>query len=159
MNTKLITALRTAARAIEDGVFDYNWREPSRCNCGVVVCALFGVSAQHLRTLLREENLRPAEDPTWARIVGQNCPITGVPQSILFQHLYRFGFTAKEIKHLEDLSRTDILLRAGLTHSRPEREDASRLTKYLRAWADILTEEGAGDIPEHATPPLQSVSS
>jgi hypothetical protein len=151
MNTKLITALRTAARAIDENVFDYQWTEPTQCNCGVVVCSLLGVSANHLKQLLRDEGLRPKDDPTWRRIVGQNCPITGVPQSVLFQHLYRFGMTATEFNHLEKLDRPDIAKRAGF-NGKQAKDAPDNLVKYLRAWADILTEQGAADTHEAPQP-------
>lgn len=45
MKTKLITGLRTAANALEQGTFYYTWAQRSSCNCGSLFCALTGKSA------------------------------------------------------------------------------------------------------------------
>lgn len=101
---------------------------------------------------MEAENLYPKE-PTWRNIVGLNCPITGTPVPLLFQHLYRLGLTAKELVHLEDLSDPKVLAKMG--KKRMKRDNSKSLVNYLRAWADLLTEHGADDVARSSNPVRQ----
>jgi hypothetical protein len=174
MNNKLITALRTAAKALEEDRFDYDWTIHERCNCGVVICALKGVSAKQLRKLFNNIS-REDEDKrmTWTDAVGRYCPITGSPTHTLFKELNSYGLTPKDIVELGNLSNPEVLaalaktmketrsrkVKEGFIFKRtrietetvpivPQKEEKLHLVAYLRAWADLLTEKGALDIPE-----------
>lgn len=165
MNTKLITALRTAANAVENKTFDYNWSLPSRCNCGVVACALLDKSSVELNAMLQKAHINQTKDSnslTWQERVGIYCPITGVPNDTIFSQLFRFGLTQTDIVELENLSNADVLARLPnkyVKETRPtffwqrevevkakrERSNRDDLVAYLRAWADLLMERDAVD--------------
>lgn len=143
MNTKLITALRTAAKAIEMETFPYKWEAQERCNCGVVVCSLLGMSPDKLRSKIPHSDA--LKGPTWTQMAGFYCPITGIPDNELFKELYSLGLTSIEIKNLEDLSDPEILLRMKCKKENIRYDNKQDLIRYLRAWADILVERGSQD--------------
>lgn len=159
MNTKLITALRTAATAVENETFNYDWKLISQCNCGVVICSLLGLSADGLSKRM-ESDPTDIGIATWTEIVGSVCPVSGIPESQIFRELYSLGLTAIEIRHLEYLDAPEVVARIPVRHKRSglfglwrskevERhyDDKDDLVTYLRAWADLLTERGADDMP------------
>lgn len=170
MKTKLITALRTAAKAIEDGTIDYDWNRAERCNCGVLACAITGKSPSELNlpTTVSNGNFLP----DWKHIVGQHCPITGIPTHEVLKALFQAGLVQKDLIELERLSNPEILKRAGFgerfdkrtipakrkffrvipEHTvdvhvvvSPKHDFANHVIHYMRAWADILVEEGQQD--------------
>lgn len=147
MKTKLITALRTAANAIQSGQFPYNWNNLVSCNCGVVVCAITGKAPVHL---LSSEDLRVATPKNrdtsldWSEFAGMVCPITGAPTHHIFKQLYEVGMLPSDIRHLEYLSDAKILKRVGRALNYKKGTD---VVDYLRAWADMLVEEGRADVP------------
>lgn len=160
MKTKLITALRTTATALENGTFDYTWKYTSRCNCGSLFCSLTGKSAAEL----------PVPQPlsgkgaTWQTLVGQHCPITGLPTDKLFKELIGYGLTQQDIVNLEFMRDQKVLARMNIdqlipppprrkwyqfkkTHGRRLNYDnKNHVAAYMRAWADLLTEEGNADV-------------
>jgi hypothetical protein len=176
MKTKLITALRTAATALEDGTFFYKWTKQSCCNCGVLFCALTGKSAAELDDEIPE--LIEGGNATWKMLVGQHCPITGIPTQKLFRELLSYGLTQKDMVNLEYLSDSKVIAR--MKQEEPIRKEPQAQRKwyqlrapklnaemkkdrdkldyqnkkyviaYMRAWADLLTEEGAMDVAEPA---------
>lgn len=155
MNTKLITALRTAAKALEEGTFRYDWNHMENCNCGVLVCALLGTSPSELVKLIPPAPLDEDTANTWKNAVGQFCPITGTPTHLLFKKLFSFGLTASDIVDLEYMENIRVLARMDFRHRRwrwfakirSDYKDPAFVSAYLRAWADLLTEEGALDVP------------
>lgn len=158
MKTKLITALRTAAKAIEDGTIAFAWTKACRCNCGVLACALTGKSPVQLNAAL------PQGTGTWEDFVGTHCPITGMPEHEILRSMFAAGLTQRDMIDLEYLENQTVLKRAGFIQSkkrllrRTKVEDvsdysaAADVVAYMRAWADLLTEEGAMDV---AAPAMQ----
>lgn len=154
MKTKLITALRTTANALEQGTFDYEWNNRARCNCGALFCSLTGRSAAELK--------RDMPDPmyggtaTWKILVGQHCPITGMPSEGLFREIYGHGLTQSDIVHLEFLSDPKVRERMDNKSKlrwfgfkpKTDHQDPAHVAAYMRAWADLLTEQGAMDVVE-----------
>ncbi len=159
MNTKLITGLRVAANALETGIFYYKWSHPACCNCGVLCCALTGKSAAGLAREL------PSPLSTWENMIGEHCPITGIPTQTVFRELFAHGLTQRDLIQLEDLSDPKIVARLHLTERRrvprsflplkfgifgklatvpvkPACDKKAHVIAYLRAWADLLVEEG-----------------
>lgn len=173
---KLITALRTAATALSDGTFYYDWASHESCNCGVVACALLGTSAKDLEARL-DAVASKRRNRSWTDLVGQHCPVVGMPTEDVFRQLFEAGLTAKDICNLEYLDDPKVLER--LTETRPaathvrsswfglrkqvvtvpasesklevEYDDEDHVVLYLRAWADLLAEEDAKDVPDTAT--------
>lgn len=163
MRAKLVTALRTAAKALEDGTFYYDWSKANSCNCGVLFCALTGRSASGLMQVMPPT----VKDGTWRERVGYYCPVTGVPENELFKELFSCGLTAKDIVHLEYLNDPKVREKMGspLIQGRPYtwldrliwrftkkpvQHYAKRVNTiaYMRAWADLIAEQDALDMPE-----------
>jgi hypothetical protein len=158
MNNKLITALRLAARAIEDGTFDYDWFDGAKCNCGALCSALLGKSQKQI------SNMLPNEMGTWSEFVGSECPITGIPSKKILRTLLSSGLTAVDLVQLEELSNPEVLSRlrdkriiirkrlfrkpvVSTVEERAKvgRENRTDVVRYMRAWADMLVERGRED--------------
>ena len=170
MNAKLVTALRTTAKAIEDGTFHYDWDRARTCNCGALFCALTGVSAN----VLAPPPIPPGGDGTWKSRVGYHCPVTGTPENELFKELFSYGLTAKDIVNLEYLADERVVARMDPTKERtlsvevetrwwqprkfkrvtetvrvkPDHENKVHVIAYMRAWADLIAERDEMDTPE-----------
>lgn len=180
MNTKLITALRTSANAIEQGIFAYKWSNPESCNCGVLACALTGKSIQGMVAML--PNLTRGLDENrhhWKHIAAHHCPITGIPENEVLRAMMAAGMTQSDFSEMEFLANPDaqklaiknqgskaVFFTAEATtgHLWSKRTIAistgkynytnkSNAVAYMRAWADILTERGALDNPEAESKP------
>lgn len=173
MKNKLITGLRTAANALEAGTFFYCWNNPSNCNCGVLFCALTGKSAAALEAP-RPDTIGEEEDGTWETLIGQHCPITGMPTQELFKELFGYGLTQQDMINLEYLRDPEVIARMNLVdHVRetvqPRRrwyqlsapapvvrinnvtvridyKNKGHVIAYMRAWADLLVARGAEDV-------------
>lgn len=179
VKTELITALRTAVHALKAGTFPYTWNRSSRCNCGVVACAILGESpGKRLDTT--DENFS-----RWDDAIGAHCTVTGHPTSELFADLFKCGLTALDLIELESLSNPKIAARAlaaipvqpvpakkpkfrffWQAKAVPMRKSPrklnfgskSALIHYLEAWIEILIEDGQLDgAPEVLTAHEQPV--
>lgn len=198
MKTKLITALRTAATALENGTFAYDWTKMASCNTGIIACTLTHKSIKQVDAEIQAERLKtvvwtdkkPKSDfgPSWREAVQSHCPITGMSSISILRTLQEAGLTPQDICELEDLSNPVVAKRAGfkawgeltqgdkqklpvgtfaVTAPNPWWKRALGLPKnhvqektlpirnqkeftilYMRAWADILTEQGRDDAPE-----------
>ena len=167
--TKLITALRTAAKALEDDTFDYDWNKLQACNCGVLVASVMKCSRSEVRGKIGAENI-PLQ-ATWRTLVGRLCPVTGTPMNQVFKSLFEIGLTAKDIVELETLSNKEVLAAMPkfietftveptffrrLCGDKPTTEtvevvrynNPSQAAAYMRTWADLLQKRGADDMPE-----------
>ncbi len=168
MNTKLITALRTAATALEDYTFAYEWKSPERCNCGVVACALTGKSPNQLKAILDTQAISPGKmTGSWTHRIGVVCPITGATTDSIFSALFEAGLTKRDIVELEYLCNPKVMEKAGLavTYRRKffkfwkkskvpvDQTNKSNVIRYLRAWADLLVESGREDVVPSGTAP------
>lgn len=183
MKTKLITALRTTASAIEAGTFNYDWTKLAQCNCGSLFCALTGKSAAELKTKCPPQ-LSEKHTGTWKQLAGLHCPITGMPTQELFKELLSYGLTPQDIVNLEYLEDPRVkarmnlqklegneppdplpptkrkwyqrLSRAVVAASTPKPKlyynNKNHVAAYMRAWADLLKEEGAMDAAPSTTP-------
>lgn len=180
MKNKLITGLRVAASAIENRTFHYEWREQSSCNCGSLFCALTGKSAVELSHMI-PKSIRNT-NATWETLAGQHCPITGMPTQKLFRELFGYGLILQDVVNLEYLRDPKVIARMNLSETvreeiqtkrkwyqrempkptaiiknvrvKLDHENKEHVIAYMRAWADLLVEEGALD----AAPVVQGES-
>lgn len=177
MNTKLITALRTAATAIESGTFSYTWNDPTRCNCGILACSLLGKSPRELNRIAGEMPKNDRGEMTWTHFSAMVCPITGIPEHELFKTLFQSGLTQADFHALEYLTDPKIRSRMKMQTIKgrnpslvewllgkrqvPDSKEAINFRNgfhvalYMRAWADILTEQGADDAPQEQRTELE----
>ncbi len=155
MKTKLITALRTAANALADGIFSYKWTNPYACNCGVLVCSILNKSSAELRQDLLNACMTSEKDHTlntWKSMLGRHCPITGIPTNVIFRELLNTGLSQKDIINLEELSDGKILSKITMEKTSSagigkwDKVDVRCAILYMRTWADILEEEGKLDV-------------
>lgn len=165
MNTKLITALRTSANAIDNGTFTYSWTDPTRCNCGILACSLLGKSPKAMNPLVQDMPKDDDNNCTWTHYASTACPITGIPEHKVFKELFSHGLTQTDFHHLEYLTDPEIRARVSLPTVRKSptffqwifgqqgTEIAGRINYrngahvalYMRAWAAILEERGRED--------------
>lgn len=155
MKRKLITALRVAANALEQDTLHYDWEQNCSCNCGVLACAVMGVSERQLDAHI--DFLKPNRGVTWTEWIGSVCPVTGKPNHTILNALFAAGMVARDIPELEYLDNPNVV--EQVLNSRPRRWFGLRAPKplqegckedvidYMRAWADCLTEEGQLDSP------------
>lgn len=172
MTTKLITALRTTANALEHGTFFYRWDSTSNCNCGALFCALSGVSSSDL--CARIPSSLTGTKASWTTLVGQHCPITGIPNQALFRELFEHGLTQRDIVNLEYLEDAQVVARIPANdiiraskirgwfkrkvRQKLDYENKAHVVLYMRAWADLLTEEGAMDVVEPTREPQTAMA-
>ncbi len=178
MKTKLITALRATAHALENGTFAYDWSKRSRCNCGALFCALTGMSATQLREKLPSALPSGRDEMTWGNTIGHYCTITGIPTHDLLKDVMAHGLTHQDIVELENLTNPKVVERmirdnrnglfaavqgGHLFWKVSETPDAERANQkhtaaYMRAWADIMTEEGAMDVGAPEAKPVEQAA-
>lgn len=144
--TKLITALREAARQLRDGSFDYRWTNPSRCNCGLLASCAIG------RQVDPSDYHATGFDGLWgnsAPRVFDHCELTWKPLPLVFQKLKEIGIDKFAYRDVERCENPLVLARMGLSYvpsdsnSPTGRANGSRcfVADYFTAWADILEEE------------------
>jgi len=157
MNTKLITAIRQAADALENGTFNYQWSKPHQCNCGVVASALLGKTPKQLNKMIPKGDSR-----SWKNMVEEFCPVSGTPRRVIFQKLMDCGMTTKDMVELEALSNPKVLAKCNFgkevyTHTtgwlwwkkthvhevvnKAQFDHKAHVVIYLRAWANLLSEQ------------------
>jgi hypothetical protein len=168
MNTKLITALRTAANALESGMFQYSWANQAQCNCGSLFCALTGKAPADLKNQI-PKCLNTSDNRTWTVLAGQYCPIAGIPTHELFKEVLSYGLTPQDIRDLEYLRNKAVVARMVITPETPPPRargwwrlivkkspaptsveisytNPRHVAAYMRAWAELLQEQGAMDV-------------
>lgn len=176
-NINKSTALRITAKAIRDGVVHYNWFRHESCNCGVLAQTIIGKSALALRNsiqpMLSEAALllmKKSSDgsPTWTEMSRVFCPVTGLPENMIFSALADVGFTTTDLRNIEYLRDPSVLARAGIKKNPVVMEEVTTgmlwwkktetkqvedknphytipksVAAYMDAWADMLDEEAA----------------
>jgi len=161
MKTKLITALRAAASALEQDRFNYNWNYAVSCNCGVLACALTGHTPKTLVPHLPEIQYHRGSG-TWTKRLAAYCPIIGQTNHALIKTLFSFGLTQDDMINLEYLDDQEVIKRIPrkrlwYTLWRKRRKldyhKKADVVLYLRAWADLLQEQGAMDTAEFRQAP------
>lgn len=165
MNT-LAEALRITATGIEDGTLPYQWNHTERCNCGLLAANVMGITVAELSEQINTTLCGHVDDSnqagSWTRLVGFNCPLTGLPENKIIRSLMEIGMKREDFRHMEFCDRPDVLnkmpkhlTRKTLPQSlwdkimrRPPVENLIRnydskkfVSAYMRAWADILEEQ------------------
>jgi hypothetical protein len=165
-----IEALRATIVSIENGM-NYNWYSSNSCNCGVIAKTL--CDTNDLNSIGFKES--PLLDPKRSSVFSSKayCLTSNLPLPLMFKKLKESGFTHQDLLELEWLGNEKILKRIGEPYSFWKEENCfiidnqkylqkDILTKYLKAWVDILEEESnvvaevkvveaIKDIPKHIT--------
>ena len=98
----LIDALRAVVKEIEKPDSEWNWGDPSSCNCGLLARKL-GLSKEDIRTEVKSN---------WTLYVDKVCLKTGLPLPKVFATLRKYGITNQDIEDLEDID-----MEIGIPHS------------------------------------------
>ena len=132
---KLIDALRETANRLETDVA-YSWGNLGNCNCGHLTQTLTGLSGD----FIHEKALEAGAD--WGELASPRCDITGLEVEPLVRSLLAEGLSLDDIGHLEDLSDPRVLQAVPPSFPRYlARNDRDHAVAYMRAWADVLSDE------------------
>jgi hypothetical protein len=98
---ELVFALRRAAARIIDPKENYSWFEPSRCNCGLLVREICGLSEDELT---KERCSPEGHISVWSRIREDEfdkCSSTGLSMTFIWETLKSVGFEFKDFLLIE----------------------------------------------------------
>ena len=119
---------------------DYQWGHMGSCNCGFL--------AQQITCLQKSDIHGYAMQRTgdWSEQLHDYCPTSGYAMDALISEMIAFGFDTEDLKHLERLSDSRILVllppeRKHLTHN-----VKADVVLYLTLWADLLESNLIGDV-------------
>ena len=111
--------LRKAANRIEKYPEEYDWLNPTMCNCGIVAQVASGLNNEQLWSKIHEEEWKG-----WSGSSGFSyapgsigpftCPISQLSSDNIFYILRKAGFNGKDIVNLETLFDRKIRAKAGL---------------------------------------------
>jgi hypothetical protein len=141
MKTALIKVIEKTINALENNLVEYNWGKSVSCNCGVLaqqVCSLREI----------EDSISRVHGSLWEGRAKNQCNKTGFDLHIVFKKLFDLGLSTFDIIGLEELSNTNILKRFDnspkFNQDRTNKycDNKDYLIKYLKAWREILLEEG-----------------
>lgn len=149
-------ALSVSINALEKDIFDYNWVQPNRCNCGVIVQAILGIDRDQVEVLFEEARqdisiLKDKSHRTWREVCQQHCSVTGMPTHQVFHILGKHGFNPEDIVHLEYMTNPAILEISEIdTLEKHYYQNKANLIKYLKAWLSILNGTNTEGLSERA---------
>lgn len=131
-NLQVIQALRDTAKAIATSG-RYEWGHMGNCNCGHL--------AQTITSFSRAEIQRYAlqKRGDWNEQVVDYCPTSGYPMDLIIGSMIDFGFTAADLRQLENLSDPEILNQAKVNSL--SKNVLPDTIQYLNAWADLLEQQ------------------
>lgn len=134
VSLELVNVIRKAARKIANHK-DYQWGHMGACNCGFL--------AQEVTRLTKAEIHQRAMTGhgDWTEQLNDYCPTSGLPMDGLIDELFRFGFDADDLKHLERLSDGRVLRTLPLESRNLKHNVNSDVVRYMNAWANLLEEE------------------
>jgi hypothetical protein len=148
--------LRNAASLIETGAISYSWKNVERCNCGVLVRSITGMTSNQLSATLLPYKTKDADgNTTWRDMVGAHCPLNpDMSTPDFFRALIAAGMRPEDFGHLEYLSHPDLMeTRRGLFGRRkivPKHRDGSDVSSYMLRWASLIEQHHAAN-PQPAT--------
>lgn len=126
-----IDALVSAAANLE-AADDYQWGHMGSCNCGFLAreVSRLDKSTIHRAALQRYGN--------WTEQLNDYCPTSGLLMDDLITTLLDAGFDIDDLKHLETLSKPEVL-RSLPSNSRDLKHNVKHdAVTYMRAWAAFL---------------------
>ncbi len=130
-NPKLIQALRTTARKLENGG-NYQWGHMGSCNCGNLAQELTKLSKAEIHAYAMQRS------GDWYEQTLEFCPSSGYPMDLLIEKLLEEGLKLEDLRNLERLSDQEVLrnLPQNLKYLNQNcRED---VVLYMKTWADML---------------------
>lgn len=153
MKIELITVIGKTIDVLENNKVKYNWYDFENCNCGIVAQQACGITGSSIRKFINESNMHFG---LWEYAVVR-CQKTGSPMSHVIRRLRDIGLSNRDLINLENLSDRKIIKKAGLDYEYVQGLSPSEgfkqigqtglayksvLIKYLKAWRELLIEEG-----------------
>ncbi len=127
----LIHVLRETADRIESGA-DYRWSHFGRCNCGHLVQTITRLSPAEIHEACA------CELSEWSEIPEDYCAGTGMRLEYLLDRLRELGLDRDDMRHIEDLSDSQVLRALPGGHRWLQRNERADVVAYFRAFADVL---------------------
>jgi len=131
--------LRETADRIATGA-DYRWSHFGRCNCGHLVQTITRLSPAEIHEACSRELTE------WSEIPEDYCAGTGLRLEYLLDRLRELGLDREDMRHIEDLSDTQVLRALPGGHRWLQRHERADVVAYFLAFADVL-EARLGDEP------------
>lgn len=130
-NLQLIQALRNTAKTLSESK-NYQWGHMGSCNCGHL--------AQEITKLSKSEIHHRAMQKygDWNEQLNDYCPTSGLLMDDLITELLNAGLDVDDLKHLEKLSDTKVLLTLPAADRHLAHNTRDDVVKYLKAWANQL---------------------
>lgn len=158
-----LEAIKQTIYNLENDVYEYNWTNADTCNCGVVARTIMG----GVRANEAGFSNTPSIDHDLTCFAGWgHCLTTNLPLPRVFQELKDAGFSHQDLIELENLSNKKVATAIGISpYEFPEkkywlsseRTNKSWLIKYLKAWAEILEQDGQATEAKPIEPPKPEV--
>jgi hypothetical protein len=133
-----IEALEKTIYNLENDVYEYDWTDCDKCNCGVVARTVLDGELPTKNGLDDFPVCIDDEDYEFPFASNGKCMITDMPLPKVFRLLKESGFEYEELKSLEFLTDKSVLLRMKSKADYDEKDD---LIAYLKAWVEILKEQ------------------
>lgn len=127
----LVNVLRETADRLADGA-EYQWAHFGRCNCGHLVQTVTRLSPAEIHAASAPELLE------WSEIPEDYCAGTGLKLEYVLDRLRELGLDRTDLKHLEDLSDSNVLAALPGGHRWLERNRRDDVVAYLQTFAEVL---------------------
>jgi hypothetical protein len=131
---EIICTLRLTAEAILKSA-EYQWGHMGLCNCGFLAQQITRLQKAEIHTRAMQGN------GDWREQLNDYCPASGMPMDELISDMLAFGFDVDDLKHLERLSKKEVLAHLPLHQRNLMHNCKADVVTYLLTWADMLEEE------------------
>ena len=131
VSSTVIEALRATVSNLEKSA-SYQWGHMGSCNCG----NLAQVITNKNKAEIHQSAMRRHGD--WNEQLFDYCPTSGLPIDHIINEMLEFGFTSKDLAHLEKLSDPVILQQLPLDKRYLKHNLKQDVILYLKTWANYL---------------------
>jgi hypothetical protein len=133
-NIKLIKAIRTAARKIQEGTH-YQWGHMGGCNCGHLAQELTPYSKREIH----EYAMRKSGD--WTDQVEDYCSTSAMPMDEIISSMMDSGLERADMIDLERLKNQEVRRYMGARGVKLYHNSKEDVVDYMLAWANLLEEK------------------
>ena len=130
----VIKALRKTVENLEKSS-NYQWGHMGSCNCGNLAQVITNLD----KAEIHKSAMRKHGD--WNEQLIDYCPASGLPIDHIINEMLAFGFSTKDLAHLEKLSDPKILRSLPADKKYLKHNLKSDVIIYLKTWGNILEEE------------------
>lgn len=117
----LISVLKKCIDALQNDIVEYDWKNTTACNIGLVAQVALDISYSEFDDLrtdfftqFKEKKGNADISLSWKNAVKYTCPITGKNLPTIIKNLESFGIDRKDIVQLEYLENPAILEESGI---------------------------------------------